>query len=121
MSRTKRFKKWKDDEPVRDNKSRRSHKWTSNKMKPYATQRGKFVITTSTGNENSYHIVDKVTETAKLVRNNANRSLKKGIRQQAKKDINDEIDGTEYCSHYSPDDDGKGNCDRCHKPIKQWN
>lgn len=72
-----------------------SHKWSDNKMKPYATQRGKFAITTSTGNENSYHIVDKVTETAKLVRNNANRSLKKGIRQQAKKDINKEIDGSE--------------------------
>jgi hypothetical protein len=90
MSRTKRENA--GEKNLNDNKSRRSHKHTVNKMKPYATQRGKFIITTSTGNENSYHIVDKVTETAKLVRNNANRSLKKGIRQQAKKDINTELD-----------------------------
>jgi len=91
MSRTKR--KNSDDKKVEpDNKSRRARKWSSNKMKPYATQRGKYTITTSTGNETSYHIVDKVTETAKLVRNNANRSLKKGIRQQARKDINNELE-----------------------------
>jgi len=90
MSRTKR-RNLEDKKVEPDNKSRMAHKWSSNKMKPYATQRGKFVITTSTGNETSYHIVDKVTETAKLVRNNANRGLKKGIRQQAKKDINDEL------------------------------
>jgi len=82
-------------EKVPDKKSRRSHKWTSNKMKPYASQRGKFVITTSTGNENSYHIVDKVTETAKLVRDNANRSLKKGVRQQLKKELIDQLDEME--------------------------
>lgn len=92
MSRTKRLKDWIGDEPLNDKKSRGSHKWTPNKMKPYATRRGKFVIDTSYGNNGQY-IVDKVTETAKLVRDNANRSLKKGIRQQAKRDINVEIEG----------------------------
>lgn len=71
----------------RDNKSRRSYTFGSKKMKPYSNREGKFTITTSTGNENSYHIVDKVTETAKLVRNNANRSLKKAVRQQLKKEM----------------------------------
>lgn len=78
----------------KDNKSRRSYT-CSKKMKPYSTKRGKFTITTSTGNENSYHIVDKVTETAKLVRDNANRSLKKGVRQQLKKEMIDMMDEIE--------------------------
>ncbi len=93
MSRTRR-KNWDGEKNLHDNKSRRSHKWTSNKMKPYATERGKFVIDTSTGNDGGY-IIDKVTETAKLVRDNANRSLKKGIRQKVKKDINNEINRTD--------------------------
>ena len=92
MSNTFR-KNYRDEKVELDNKSRRSHRWpSSNKMKPYSTVRGKFTITTSTGNENSYHIVDKVTETAKLVRDNANRSLKKGIRQQLKKEMIEEIE-----------------------------
>ena len=61
-------------------------------MKPYSKERGKFVITTSTGNETSHHIVDKVTETAKLVMHNANRSLKRGMRQQLEKEIIEELD-----------------------------
>jgi hypothetical protein len=87
MSRTKR-KNWEDEKILRDKSSLYgSGLTTGGKMKPYATRRGKFKITTSTGNETSYHIVDKVTETAKLVRNNANRSLKKGKRQNLKKEM----------------------------------
>lgn len=88
MSRTKR-RDLNGEKILNDKFSLRKHKYTSNKMKPYSTRRGKFVITTSTGNENSHYIIDKVTETAKLVKNNANRSLKKGIRQQSKRDIID--------------------------------
>ena len=74
-----------------DDKSRMSHTY-GKRMKPYSKERGKFVITTSTGNETSHHIVDKVTETAKLVMHNANRSLKKGMRQQLEKELIEEFD-----------------------------
>lgn len=95
MSRTKR-KNWEDEKVLPDKSSLYgSGLTTGGKLKPYATRRGKFKITKSTGNATSHHIVDKVTETAKLVRNNANRSLKKGVRRQAKEEINNEIDGSE--------------------------
>ena len=95
MSRTFR-KNYRDEKTDFDNKSRRSsfHK-SDRKMRPYSKERGKFTITTSTGNENSYHIVDEVTETAKLVMHNANRSLKKGVRQELKKELIEELEEIE--------------------------
>lgn len=36
----------------------------------------------------------KITATAKLITKNANRSLKKGLRQKAKKEISEQLNGT---------------------------
>lgn len=56
------------------------------KLTPYSTRRGKFRYEKISGNPHTGGSCygNKISETSKLVTKNANRSLKKGIRQKAK-------------------------------------
>lgn len=60
------------------------------KMKPFATKVGKFQAETIAEGSN------KITRQEKLITKNANRSLKKGVRQEYKKKLKKELNKLGY-------------------------